>query len=359
MPPRCSRSPSPGRAGRGGGVRPRPYSQREMSSQQVSILRQLDATSIQQLRARSEFFWADLALDDGVSPANIARELGLSATAAQRLAVFAPGGSPARKIHVESELIVFPFWCTDPPSESASPRSEKLALFRVNVLVHGDFLLTVHERRIDLPELVAEGGIPADRSERYVVYVVLDGMTSALLERLAAMEGEIGDLETQLWEAGLRPGSEDEAQIRRLRSDLTTLRLGVGPERGVFERVSEEIEHVSGLPADPQQYFERVLTLLDRAVDRIDAASGALSNALQVKLNETTYRLTVVATIFLPLTFITGFFGMNFGWMVGNVESAAAFWLLGVGSVAALLLALVVLGLSGRAGGGLRRGGSA
>ena len=44
-------------------------------------------------------------------------------------------------------------------------------------------------------------------------------------------------------------------------------------------------------------------------MDRIDAASGALSNLLQVKLNETTYRLTVVATVFLPLTFITGFFG--------------------------------------------------
>jgi Mg2+ and Co2+ transporter CorA len=41
--------------------------------------------------------------------------------------------------------------------------------------------------------------------------------------------------------------------------------------------------------------------------------------------------VSVVATIFVPLTFITGFFGMNFGWMVDRVDSQLAFWLLGFG----------------------------
>ena len=76
---------------------------------------------------------------------------------------------------------------------------------RVNVLVHGDFLVTVHEARLDLPELVAEGGIAAGRSERYVVYVVLDGMTNALLETLSAIEVEIGRIENTLLESGLQP----------------------------------------------------------------------------------------------------------------------------------------------------------
>ena len=42
-------------------------------------------------------------------------------------------------------------------------------------------------------------------------------------------------------------------------------------------------------------------------------------------MNETMYWLTVVATIFLPLTFLTGFFGMNFGWMVGEIDTEPAF----------------------------------
>jgi magnesium transporter len=325
-----------------------------MSSQRVSILHRLDRDEIRQLRLRKEFFWVDLALEDRVSAAEISAALDISAAAAQRLVSFGEGGSPASKIEVESELIVFPFWCSSPPDEQV-PTKKRLSLFRVNVLVHGDFLLTVHERHVDLPELVAEGGIAAGRSESYVVYVVLDGMTNALLETLSGIEVEIGRLENTLLGSGLQPRSRDQGLIRDMRSDLTTLRLRVGPERSLFERVSEEIEHVSELGTDPDRYFERILTQLDRTVDRIDAASGALTNALQVKLNETTYRLTVVATIFLPLTFITGFFGMNFGWLVGNIESSADFWLLGIGSLALPLLALVLLVRRGRAAGDERQ----
>ena len=40
----------------------------------------------------------------------------------------------------------------------------------------------------------------------------------------------------------------------------------------------------------------------------------------------------MVATIFLPLTFITGFFGMNFAWMTGRIDTALAFILLGFGA---------------------------
>jgi Mg2+ and Co2+ transporter CorA len=49
-------------------------------------------------------------------------------------------------------------------------------------------------------------------------------------------------------------------------------------------------------------------------------------------LIETTYWLTVVATIFLPLIFVTGFFGMNFGWMVDRIDTPLAFVLLGIGT---------------------------
>jgi magnesium transporter len=82
-------------------------------------------------------------------------------------------------------------------------------------------------------------------------------------------------------------------------------------------------------------------------VDAIDAAANTLATLIDLRLNETSYWLTVVATIFLPLTFITGFFGMNFGWMVDQVDTQLAFWLLGIGTPVAgvvLVWRLVVRG---------------
>ncbi len=54
-----------------------------------------------------------------------------------------------------------------------------------------------------------------------------------------------------------------------------------------------------------------------------------MAKVMYLRMNETIYWLTVVATIFLPLTFLTGFFGMNFGWMVGEIDTEAAFLALG------------------------------
>ncbi len=313
-----------------------------MAVGQIPILRRCDRARVAELRSREEFFWADLALEDGVAAADVVAAFGISSEAAGRLTDFRAGGSPARRMHVDEELIAFPFWCDGgrDGSAGADEGEGSLCLFRVNALLHGDFLITAHQRSLDLPELVAEDGIPTGRTERYVAYAVLDGMTNTVLEAVSRLEGEISELETRLMDSGLRTRMADQEQVRVLRTELTSLRLRIGPERGLFERVGEEIEHVSALEADRRRYFDRVQAQLDRTVDRIDAASQALSNALQVKLNEISYRLTIVATIFLPLTFVTGFFGMNFGWMVDEISTAAAFWLLGVGSIVALLVAL-------------------
>ncbi len=58
-----------------------------------------------------------------------------------------------------------------------------------------------------------------------------------------------------------------------------------------------------------------------------------------------TEQLTIVNTVFLPLTLGASFFGMNFGWLTSHIESPTAFVLLGI-ALPAVLAALTVIGMT-------------
>jgi magnesium transporter len=311
-----------------------------MTSRRIEIVREFEPTRIERMRREGQFFWADLDVEHTKADIDkIAAAFGIEPEDAEPLRDFTRGGSPARRIHVGDELVVFPFWCAANPD--ADP-DEDPGFFRVNVLLHGDFLLTVHGLHFDLPEAAGVRRIPPGRSERYVVYAALDGMTNTILEAVATTELAIGEIERKLLGSGMRPRPEDNALVRQLRTRLTDLRLRIGPGRALFERVGEEIEHIETLEGPAGEYFDRILQQLDRAVDRIDAASMALSQALEIQLNETSYRLTLVATIFLPLTFLVGFFGMNFGWMVDHIDGETSFLIYGIGSWVVPLVAALI-----------------
>jgi magnesium transporter len=284
---------------------------------------------IAELRAGGKFFWIDVPVSE-TSRDDLRELLEIPEHSLQPLLSFGQESAPSRKFHTDGQRVVFSFSCY---LESATPTGDtayRLGPVEVHVLVSGDFVLTVHREQVSLPERLALA-TPEGRSEQYLVYAILDAMVASDFDALSEAEDTLEDV--QGMSTDLRAGRVKLTTFRGVNARLSELRRRVGPQRGVFERISVEIGRLEGLGADTEHYFEHIGQQLNRLVEAIDAASQAMATLIDLRLNETTYWLTVVATVFLPLTFLTGFFGMNFGWLVEQIDTQLAFWLLGVGTL--------------------------
>jgi magnesium transporter len=293
------------------------------------ILRGLEGRRAAELRAGGHFFWADVHAGVNVRE-ELQESLAIPGDALGPLLRFDPAVSRSRKFHVDADHVVFAFSCF----VEGEP-------IDVHVLVSGDYLLTLHTEPVSLPD-VLEFEAPEHRTEQYVIYAVLEAMLITHFDELAQVNDRIHRLLERSLE--LDRGSVPNRTLREIMSKLTSLRHQAAPLRGTYTRVSPEIGRVRGLEPDSESYFDRIGGQIDRLVEAIDAGTDTLARMIDLRLNETTYSLTAVATVFLPLTFVTGFFGMNFGWMVRHINSAAEFLLLGVGGcVAGVALTLIAL----------------
>jgi magnesium transporter len=276
----------------------------------------LDRARIATLRSEGRFFWVDVPLEESTR-GDLVDVLGIPEKVLAPLLDFREETRPSRKFHADEDNVTFVF--------NAFFDGEAV---EAHVLVTGDYILTIHREPFPLPERL-DMQLPEERSERYIVYAVLEAMLATAFDELNDVELMMDGLQLEAGVGG--PARVRMGMLRTINSRLSILRRRTAPQRGIFERVADEIGRIRGLEADGATYLERIAGQLTRLVDAIDAAGDAVAKLIDLRVNETIYWLTVVATIFLPLTFVTGFFGMNFGWMVKNVTSPLAFWALGVG----------------------------
>jgi magnesium transporter len=296
----------------------------------TEILEGLNDTSrarVKALRSEGRFFWIDVSLPE-TSCAGLGDALAIDERPLQALVSFGETPVHSRRFYADGRQVVFRFSCYVESPQLARDTRYRFGPVEVHVMVCGDYLLTLHRARLSLPELLAPH-CPEGRGERYVVYALLDAMVASAFDALNEVERRIDELTAM--SPNLRGGRVRLVTLRALTSQLSGMRRQVGPERGLLERMGLELGQVEGLPAGDEKYFDRIGDQVNRLVSAIDAAATAIATMIDLRLNETIYWLTVVATIFLPLTFITGFFGMNFGWMVGRINTQLAFWLLGIG----------------------------
>jgi magnesium transporter len=221
-------------------------------------------------------------------------------------------------------------------------------LREVHLFVSGHYLVTIH--RDLLPALDQQREQLDGRvlhSEQFLLYRVLDALTDSFFPILADMDDEIDDLEAAVLAA---PTDQQLERLFSLKRQLVAMRKVVTPQRDLFARGVDQIAELPGLALDERDYFRDVYDHLIRISDLIDSYRDLLSGATDLYLstvsnrqNDVMKQLTVIATIFLPLSFITGFFGQNFGFMVNHLISRPwTFWVIGVGSMLLTCAGLLV-----------------
>jgi len=303
----------------------------------VPCLTELDEPRIREHLAQNRFFWLDL---QGPSASEL-RALGelfeLHPVSLEDTLHF--GQRP--KLDDFTSYVFLVFY----GMREAGDQGEA-ALTEVHMYISGQYLITVHKD--PLPALAEQRSEIEGRvlhSEQFVVYRVLDSLTDTFFTPLAAMDDEIDRLEDSII---AEPTDEQLQRIFALKRDLVAMRKVVTPQRDLFARGIDTIAELPGLTLDERDYFRDIYDHLIRISDLIDSYRDLLAGAMDAYLstvanrqNEVMKQLTVIATIFLPLSFLTGFFGMNFAFQVNDIQqSTLAFLALAVGGCVASAAAL-------------------
>jgi magnesium transporter len=294
----------------------------------MQVLDTVDLEAIRALHEREEFFWLDLDSPSDADLDALGKLLVIPDLAVEDSKEF--GQRPKLDDYGERVLIVF-------------YGAHGTDLVEVHVHVSGKEVVTIRRAPCaHLWEARERAATARVRTEQDLVYRVLDALAKSLRTLTDRYAAEVEQLEEIAFE---RPKPADRRRMSELRSDLFRLQQIVMPQREMLGRGGDLLETLPGLERDVARHpFRDVHDDLVVTANEIDYLRELLSEAVNVLINQMAGRLTIVATIFLPLTFATGFFGMNFGWLVNHISSAESFLVLGVGGmILPLVIAAVLL----------------
>jgi magnesium transporter len=305
----------------------------------VPCVTEIDEAWIKDHLERDHFFWLDMTSPTHEQLAKLRELFGFHPLAIEDTEEF--GQRPKLDNYGDYVLLVFYGARGDTP-EAADPLRE------VHLFISGKYVITIHRDPLSpLDEQREQLDGRTLHSEQFLIYRVLDSLTDSFFPMLSDIDDEIDQLEDAVL---ANPTDQQLERLFAMKRQLVAMRKVVTPQRDIFARSIDQIADLPGLQLDERDYFRDIYDHLIRISDLIDSYRDLLSGATDLYLstvsnrqNDVMKQLTVIATIFLPLSFITGFFGQNFAYLVTSlIRDRWEFWVLGVGSMVVTCIALLI-----------------
>lgn len=203
---------------------------------------------------------------------------------------------------------------------SRMPHNERvLETEQVSFFLGKDFVITIQERPGDCFEPVrtrirtGRGRIRTGGAD-YLCYALLDALTDGFFPVLESLGEAIGAVEEEIM---ADPHPDDVIRIHALKRDLLTIRRAVWPQR---EMLNTMIRDESPLILEQTKFYLRdcfdhtfqLIDLIETYREIVSDLTDIFLSSQSTRMNEVMKVLTVIATIFMPLTLISSLYGMNF-----------------------------------------------
>ena len=189
-------------------------------------------------------------------------------------------------------------------------------------------------------ELADEHALPGSgRPVRLILlHHIMHSLADGFFPALSAFDDRIDELQEQIF---AKPTNDQLAQLLGMQRWLVHVRKLIAPQRDVVASLVSGMVNLPGMSAESDPYLRDLYDHLIRINDMMDSYRDLLSNSMSAylsmvsnNLNVVMKQLTIMATVFLPLSFLTGFFGQNFAWLVNRMGSLPTFAILGLGTEA-------------------------
>ncbi len=188
----------------------------------------------------------------------------------------------------------------------------------LDVFLGDNYIVTHHDQCISGINRVWNNCLRDDRFWRngpdYLLYRIADEVVASYMPVVEALDDEIDHTEDEVF---AKPSEDMLGRIFALKRAVLHLRRVIGPQREVLNKLARDDYKVIDAPVKVyfRDVYDHLVRLYDLTESIRDLVSGALDTYLSVinnRMNDIMKTLTIITTFFMPISFLTGFFGMNF-----------------------------------------------
>lgn len=297
--------------------------------------------AVRQQLSAAKFFWLDIFGGDGPTRSLHLGELGLDDSDITWALRFGQAG----RMHIGPEKLRAVTWMAEPTGN----------LIEVHVICHPHCILTVWSGDAaaldDIRQQFAERVGGFDNSLHHAAGILLQLLLGTLDHAISSIDGMLDNLRLEL---DNKAGAADFATLTRRLQRLQSVAAGFNRYSSAVRSAIVGIEAIAGMDArgaaELNDYAEQVEDVEEQFYERRRWMMDIMhdyATAIAQRQGEQINRLTLVSLIFLPVTALTGFFGMNFEWMTNALTGFPVFLVLGV-LLPALCVVLTIAWLSHR-----------